>query len=154
LKSKLGGYRRVIDSLKDALEDGTNIEIYVRNTALEDWEALFSVAKMYRYSFDGGDRDPDFPPVTNDLFAPAPSGVFFIDLGGVTLEGCIFHIDEIELWFFPGENFTSAHLALVHDFMRQLGNACGRKVILTPESAPDHPVFVYSPNDSAVLAVE
>ncbi|MFO0962656.1 MAG: hypothetical protein U0625_07075 [Phycisphaerales bacterium] len=62
-----------------------------------------------------------------------------------------FSIDTIELDLDPRDVSSQASLDLLLAFMRRLGLATAKRVILAPENMPDHPIFRYEPERDAFV---
>ncbi|MFF4744513.1 hypothetical protein QRN89_13395 [Streptomyces chengbuensis] len=72
----------------------------------------------------------------------APHGVGFatlaVRIGDIWFTSYFFDPSEIEFTFDPRDVVDESGFAAVESFMRRMGNACGKRVVMTMESWTDH----------------
>lgn len=136
---------------KDAFAwDGSLRDLYVRGTNEHDWQAMLtflrSSACALRFSVDGEPRP--LPGRVADIFAldANPLGTALsVDGDHLALMCHFFAPDEIEFDLDPRAIDSQAQYSRLLGFIRALGHAVGKAVILTPENEPDYPYVRYDP---------
>jgi hypothetical protein len=120
--------------------DGSLRDIYIFNANLRDWQkALDFLRSTYsiRYRFDAIEMPlpADARYVFHDL--NNHTRLLVIEAGGVIVHCHFFLEDEIEFDIDPREVNTESKEEAVVRFMRGVGTAVGKSIVLTFEGAPD-----------------
>ena len=128
--------------------DGSLRDIYVTPADMEDWRRFYRLLK----DFPGGefsvDEVPSIPPSTvEDVFALRPTShpMFRVSVGGVLVVIHFFNTEELEADFVPNEVVSEDKFVALLEFVRQVGNAVQKPVLITPENCRSHPFIIYSP---------
>ena len=128
--------------------DGSWRDLYVLDASLDDWQRLLDYlrASNHGLTFKRETEEP-LPDRASDAFVGADDvrPLLQVDIGGVVLNCHFFTEDEIELDLDPREVETDASAASVFGFMRGIGRAVGKPVLLTPESMSGLPLITYDP---------
>jgi hypothetical protein len=129
--------------------DGSLRDLYVHGTDEQDWQALlmFLRTSAYALSFtvDGAPRL--LPHRVADIFAlwAEASPVLAIDSDHLALICHFFTPDEIEFDLDPRAIDSPAQGERLVSFIRALGQAVNKVVLLTPENMPEYPYLRYDP---------
>ncbi|CAL9375764.1 hypothetical protein SUDANB95_00952 [Actinosynnema sp. ALI-1.44] len=130
----------------DFVVDGALRDVCVLDTGVEDWRNVISALPFdaWEVSFEStieaaGLRSAD--GVTRLLetifFSDDASARMAIGVGGVWFFCYFFELEEIEFTFDPQDIVDEASFGSLTAFMRWLGEACGKRVVMTMEST-DH----------------
>jgi hypothetical protein len=136
------------ESLPGFEHDGTLRDIYVFGTSLEDWDRFLRFARRsYPTEFLVGLEPREMPDDPVSIFEerehdPVLLRVF---VDGVQLNCHFFWTEEIELDLDPAEVRTPEDGRRVLQFLKQLGDAINRPVVMTPEELPESPYYRYEP---------
>jgi hypothetical protein len=140
------------------LPDGSLLDAYVFDTAVDDWQAFLDLVRSkgwwFAYSEDG--RPRRLPARVEDVFARRGEMVLLLQVRPapeVLVNVHFFTGEEIEVDFSPEELQGQERLDLLCGFLRAVGRRLGKPVILTPESSPDHPLIGYDIDADRVIAV-
>jgi hypothetical protein len=137
---------------EDFLGDGSLCDIYITPASLADWREVYPSLRGYPgvdYSVDG-------------VFQPAPDSVEEVfevrrsaspmlrfKVGAALIVFHFFTDEEIECDFVPNEITSQADLNALLAFIRQLGDATRKRVVITPEGRSDEPIISYAPETGA-----
>ena len=129
--------------------DGSLRDLYVFETSEADWDRFLAAVRTWayptRFSVDG---EPNtLPESARTAFQIRGRAVplLHIDVGGVGVCCHFFTDEELELDLDPREVDGPARLDQLMSFIRRLGQAIQRPVVLTPENCPEHTVIGYDP---------
>ena len=135
---------------KDAFAwDGSLRDLYVHGTNEHDWQAMLtflrSSAYALHFSVDGEPRP--LPGRVADIFALGADAHTALRVDGdhLALMCHFFTPDEIEFDLHPRAIDSQAQYSRLLGFIRALGHAVGKAVVLTPENCPDYPYVRYDP---------
>ena len=133
---------------EDFRDDGSLRDIYITPARLADWRALYLLLRAYpgvEYSVDGVVRPP--PDSVEQAFAAraSTSPMLRFSVGRVLIVFHFFCEDEIECHFVPNEITSQADLDALLAFVRQVGDATRKRVIITPENSRELPFITYDP---------
>jgi hypothetical protein len=130
-------------------EDGSLLDIYVFGTTLEDWGRFLELVRRsypteFRVAYEPREM-PDDPAAIFEMAENDPAWVnFFVD--GVCIH-CLFYGPEaLELDLDPREVRTPEQGRRVLHFLKQIGDALNRTVLLTAESSPEIVIYRYEPH--------
>ena len=137
---------------EDFCRDGSLRDIYVTETSLDDWRALYPFIRDYpgaEYLEDGVVRPP--PATVDQVFSFWTSGhpMLRFRVGSALIVFHFFSTTEIECDFDPNEIASQADLDELVGFVRRLGDATHKRVVITPENSPDLPFIKYEPINRA-----
>ena len=117
---------------EDMAEDGSLRDIYVLGTTAEDWKRVVTFLKAAPYRAKLEDET-----------------LMIFHVGDVEICCHFFVEDQVELDFWPND-VGEPELKLLLEFMADLGDLVGKRVIMTPESDPQNPIFEYEPKKRKV----
>ena len=123
--------------------DGSWNDIYVLETTLEDWDRLLPVFRSHQHTLYGADGQMDFPDSLKAFVAREIAASLVIDLGDLEVNCYFFCASEIEFDFDPRDVRSQSDLHSVLSFMKQVGKAVGKDVIMTPQSFQTTVYFRY-----------
>lgn len=133
-------------SQRDFQSDGSLRDIYVRGTNQTDWNAVLAVVRgMFapvRVTTGEGSAMNHLSP--NHFNGKQRVQVTF-NIGDVEIIGHYFEASAIELSLDPKSVITSAVLGELLRFAVSVARFVGRTVVITPENAPDLPIFMVQP---------
>lgn len=143
-------------------------ELYVLDTTAKDWRRLldFVRARGFETRFQHG---PEIQPGLLEGLQPLPkdpNGLFDGDVdvgdmkqhslleviaGGITLSALFYTRDQVELHLNdPREVHSEERAKTLFEFMREVGQALGKPVRMTPESMCDNVICEYDPAGDAL----
>jgi hypothetical protein len=134
--------------------DGSLRDLYVVDTSAREWDRFLADLPSWgypaRFSLDG--VPAPLPSRFEDVRTAQArrSALLQIDVGGLGIACHFFTLEEIELDLDAGEMTDPTRLDPLVEFMRRLGAATGRPVLLTPENARASPILRYSPATNRV----
>ena len=118
--------------------DGSLRDVYVRNTAFEDWNRFLAYASLHStsYSVDGEPRP--LPAQASEIFEEGDrkAHLLAIKFGEVVLNCHFFTVDELELDIDPRQVTSQHALDVIVQALTNIGKALKKDVILTDENAP------------------
>lgn len=130
--------------------DGSLRDIVVPGTDEDDWDPLLDLVARLQAAGEAVVRTEPTPlPVRAPaIFAMARERhvLLAITLGRIDLNAHFFAPEEIELDLDPGQFVAPADLDVLRGFMRRLGQALRRPVLLTPEGAHEVALATYDPS--------
>jgi len=133
---------------KDFQNDGSLRDIYITPATLADWRAIYPLLHAnpgVEYSVDGIVQSP--PDSVEQIFAVRPAGspTLRFHVGQTLVVFHFFWDEEIECDFYPKDISSQVDLEVLLAFIRRLGDATCKRVIITPESFREHPFITYDP---------
>ena len=134
--------------------DGSWRDIYVLDTGLEAWQKLLDFLRSSRYQVfytDEGEA-ASLPETAAEVLQERGSASSYlgVEAGGL-LFNCHFFTDEqVEFDLDPREVKGQDTLDVVLAFMRDIGQALGKRVILTPENCQEIAIFEYLPESNSI----
>ena len=133
--------------------DGSLRDLYVFETSESDWDILLASLSSWPYeaSFlvDGEPvAIPDTAAVAFEIRNRA-APTLRIDVSGISVCAHFFTPDEVEFDIDPREVSDPGSLAALSEFVRRLGQALGRPVVLTHENRPEDVIARYLPRPGA-----
>ena len=133
---------------EDFRGDGSLRDIYVAPTTLADWQSLYPLLRDYpgvQYSVDGLVLPP--PDSVEEIFAVRVSAnpALNLSVGRAIVAFHFFWDGEIECDFVPNAITSQADLDTLLVFVRQLGEATRKRVVITPENGLERAFISYDP---------
>lgn len=138
--------------------DGSLRDIYVSDASPRDWDEFIRALGSWNYradfSLDG--TSSTLPESAAQLFENRASSapLLQIHLGSVTVCCHFFWDEQLEFDLDPREVNGEAAFSEILRFMRQLGHAVDKSVVLTPENMPEAPIITYTPKDERLEYTE
>jgi hypothetical protein len=134
---------------KDFRWDGSLGDIYITPALLSDWQALYPLLRDSpgtEYSVDGVVQLP--PDSIEQAFAARASAspMLRVKVDRATVVFHFFSEDEVECDFDPRQIASQADLNALLGFIKLLGDATNKRVVITPENAPTEPFISYEPD--------
>lgn len=129
--------------------DGSLRDIYITPATLDDWRILFPLLRDYPGAeYSAGGVVQEAPNTVEQVFASRSSGIpiFRIQVGAMVVVFHFFSDDRIECDIDPREITSQSDLDVLFGFMRWLGDAVRKPVLLTPENGREHPIITYVPD--------
>lgn len=130
--------------------DGSILDVYVRPATMSDWQHLLTV--LHESSYDiryivDGDQVPKVPERIEVIFAQRQESnvALMVDGQNLALMCHFFTPDEIEFDVNPHVIDSQLQLDRLIGFMRAVGGALGKEIILTPENLPNRPLLRFDP---------
>ncbi len=120
--------------------DGSWRDIYVSNTTLDDWDALFDLLRHFpcKLGLPVDVNQPPLPAKAIEIFSKdelSPS--LSIDLGGVVIVAHFFEVTEMEFDIDPREISSQERLDWFIEFLVALGEKLQKDIRVTEENHPD-----------------
>ena len=145
-------------SPREAFEwEGSLRDLYILNTTLADWQALidFLVQSEYPHSYRVKGEMSPLPPDVARVFEIRDEAhvLFSVNVGGIVLHSHFFCVEQIEFDLDPRAVTGEVDLERLFRFMRRVGQVVGKDVLLTPENAPEIPLYRFSHTRGEVEAV-
>ena len=148
------GSLRWADVEEDFQPDGALRDIYIEGTGEEDWQRVVDVVGTMNWPTRYFDANSGSEPVS----MPRAVGAIFAACAGmcsweikparaITINCHFFAVDEIEFDLNPSEIIGQPELDVVVDFLRAIGDAARKPVILCHENAPDTTFVSYDPRE-------
>jgi hypothetical protein len=135
----------------DLIWDGSWLDIYIRETTLDDWNQFLNVVRrtmQYQYFVNG--ELATLPLVSVDIFSPQKHPkLLSVWVGGAQLNCHFFAEGEIELDLDPRQITSEEIFDAIKQFMEQLAVAIHRSIQLTPENLSEHPIAQYEPESKS-----
>jgi hypothetical protein len=116
--------------------DGSLRDVYIQETEMSDWDALFELVARYpcTYSFDGTRKEPPHP---SRVFQDRSGGhLLTIQVGSASINCHFFISEEIELDIDPRQIADESTHELVMNFLAELSTRIGKDLAITPENSP------------------
>jgi hypothetical protein len=133
---------------EDFRSDGSLRDIYVTPATLADWRAIYPLLRGFpavEFSVDGVVQPP--PPTVEQAFAvrSSASPMLRFRVGRALVVFHFFSEEEIECDVVPHEISSQTDLDALLGFVRQIGDATHKRVVVTPENGREHPFISYEP---------
>ena len=137
---------------EDFRSDGSLRDIYITPASLSDWRALYPLLRdsaEAEYSVDGVVQSP--PDSVEEAFAVRQSAnpMLRVKVGRATIVFHFFSEEEVECDVDPRQIASQADLDALLCFIRQLGDATNKRVVVTPENVSNEPFISYEPDSKA-----
>jgi hypothetical protein len=134
--------------------DGSLRDLYILNADVEVWQRVIDSLRSSEYPcrYQVDDNDRPLPGSVEDVFKKRQEAGFLlsVDVDGILLNCHFFTEEEVEFDLDPREIDSREKLQALFRFMRRIGQAAGRHVIMTPENRTDIVVFQCSPESGAI----
>lgn len=127
--------------------DGALRDVYVLSAEVEDWERVVRDLTASDWGVEFSTTHPRGEELLNsgapELFAELEqsgedSATLAVRVGEIWFTAYFFDPSEIEFTFDPRDVVDESGFAAVEGFMKRVGNACGKRVVMTMESSTDH----------------
>ncbi|MGW0556152.1 hypothetical protein ACWDZ6_18420 [Streptomyces sp. NPDC002926] len=138
--------------------DGALRDVCILDASIDDWQRILDGVKSVNWPVSFGwtlsDSDDEGIPDARELFnrlesEPEESASLAVEVSGIWFTCYFFDIDEVEFTFDPADVVDSASFGHVEEFVRWLGDATRKRVVVTMEGT-DHNVMpallYYSPS--------
>jgi hypothetical protein len=143
--------------VREDWEDGSNVlrDIYVLSTTEDDWQRVLDLVRASGWpsSYTEGDNPAPLPTKVGEIFERT-SGLSVLlriwPTEGVAIHCHFFVPDEIEFDVSPREVTGQTQLDAVCGFVRAIGKALDKPVLVTWESTPSEPIMRYQPGTDAI----
>ncbi len=137
--------------------DGSLLDAYVFDVSMADWQHIIDVLRAQAwwldYTLDGSSLP--LPEHVSDIFAArreASATLHIRPAAEVLINTHFFSDDEIEFDFDPRELQGQDRLDVLCSFLRTVGSALNKPIVVTPENSPDRPLLTYTPSDDRLTA--
>lgn len=134
--------------------DGALCDIYVQNTTVDDWQAVMDSLERSKLDIelqiDG--QVVELPQDISELLFRHPDAscpCMYVQIGSTTLNCHFFTDEEIEFDLNP-RDMRPELLSSILDFLKMLGRATSKPVILTDENSPEATIMRFGPTDTEV----
>ena len=132
--------------------DGSLRDLYAFETSDVDWDRFLRALRGWgfpvQFSIDGAPSEmPESARSAFEIRAQA-APLLVVDIGGIRLCCHFFTDEQLELDLDPSEVDSPSRLECLTAFMRRLGQALQRTVVLTPENCPESPFIRYDPRSN------
>ena len=134
--------------------DGALCDIYVQNASVDDWRAVIDSLRQSKFrlelQIDG--QVTELPRDVSKLLFRDPSASrpsMYVHIGSTTLNCHFFTVEEIEFDLNP-RDMRPELLPDVLSFLKLLGRATSKPVILTVENTPEAAIMRFEPTNSEV----
>jgi hypothetical protein len=133
---------------EDFRRDGSLRDIYITPATLADWRAVYPLLRAspgVEYFVDGNVQPT--PDSVEQVFEVrhVASPMLRFTVGAALVVFHFFTDEEIECDFVPNEITSQADLDALLGFVRQLGDATRKRVVITPENVRELPFITYDP---------
>jgi hypothetical protein len=128
--------------------DGSLRDIYLLGTNEQDWQKLLTFLHTSSYSVRfiiAGEQQP-IPEGIGDVFSLVDThgGMLQIDTDHLKLHCYFYTYEEIEFDIDPRNISNERQIFRLLNFMRMVGIALSKEIVLTPESMPKRPLFRFN----------
>ncbi|MCW2503650.1 MAG: hypothetical protein JWO79_1934 [Actinomycetia bacterium] len=128
--------------------DGSLIDAYVFDTTAVDWQQFIDLVRSCGWPFEytAGGEPVDLPERVEDIFSRRNDDAVLLQITpdpDVHINAHFFSPDEIEVDFAPEELQGQARLDVLCDFIAEVGQRLGQRVVVTPENGRTHPLIEY-----------
>jgi hypothetical protein len=134
--------------------DGSLRDVYILNADVGVWQKVIDSLRSSDYPllYDVNGTEATLPENVADVFGiRSDVGLSLsVEAEGILLNCHFFTEEEVEFDLDPREMDSEERLQALFRFKRRIGEAAGRQVIMTPENAAHHPVFVFSPESGEI----
>ena len=134
--------------------DGALCDIYVQDTTIDDWQAVIDSLRQskFRIELKIDDQVVETPTDVSKLLFRDPSAscpCMYVHLGSTTLNCHFFTDEEIEFDLDP-RDMRPELLPDVLNFLKLLGRATSKPVLLTVENSPEAEIMRFEPTKTEV----
>ena len=138
--------------------DGSWRDIYILKTSVSDWQLLldFLHSDVYEYSCTIGGEDATLPQRASEIFDADHEfkPLLSVKIGTVIVNCHFFTEEEIEFDLDPREIKSEIQADQVFGFMRQVGHAVSKEVVLTPENMQEMAIFKFHPGANELQYIQ
>jgi len=133
--------------------DGSWRDIYVLNTSEADWQAVWDILLEWTppASFSVSGKIESMPLGVEAALESETDSLLSFYVGPIQLACHFFSAVEIEFDFDPRQVSGETEIEQLDRFMRLLGDATGKQVILTQENDQEAIIARYSPDLETVV---
>lgn len=135
----------------DLAPDGALRDIYICNTAIDDWNTTIAIARgiCSEVIISSADGTPSLNDLAEEHFDGTSRAHVKIRVDGFDLLGHCFSADEIELSFNPRDIGTIDRFTILLHLLVAIGVVLKRQVRVTPENLRNGPFIQIAPNGAA-----
>jgi hypothetical protein len=130
--------------------DGSLRDLYVQNTTLSEWTYLLDFLKSsnFKCAYFINGAEADLPTDAAQVFEQRRTADTTLTLwvSRVGFKCHFFTENEIEFDFDPREVTDDQALIDILQFMSNIGKALNKRMVLTPENAPEAVIFSFEPS--------
>jgi len=131
--------------------DGSLRDIYITPATLADWRAVYPVLRSFpvvEYSVDGVTQP--VPASVEQVFGVRrfANPMLRVRVGATLVVFHFFTDEEIECDFLPNEIRSQVDLDALLAFVRRIGDATRKRVVITPENTREKPFITYHPTSA------
>ncbi|MEO6046521.1 MAG: hypothetical protein ABIQ57_03510 [Candidatus Kapaibacterium sp.] len=130
--------------------DGSLRDIYITPATLDDWRVAYRLFRsMEGTKFYVGHEPSEFPDDVSEIFVIRAecSPMLYVKMGSVTFVFHFFTEKEIECDIDSRSVQSQSDLDALLAFMKMMGDAIGKQVILTAENCREIVMIRYEPGD-------
>ncbi|TIT17924.1 MAG: hypothetical protein E5W81_18180 [Mesorhizobium sp.] len=133
--------------------DGSWRDIYVLNTSEADWQGVWNILLEWTppASFSVSGKIESMPLGVEAVLESETGSLLSFYVGPIQLACHFFSADEIEFDFDPRQVTGKTEVEHLDRFMRLLGDATGKPIILTQENDQEAIIARYSPDLERVV---
>ncbi len=137
--------------------DGSLLDAYVFGVSMADWQQVIDVLRAQNWSLDYtvDSSSLPLPEQVSDIFAArdqASPTLHIRPTPDILVNTHFFSDGEIEFDFDPRELQGQDRLDVLCSFLRTVGSALNKPIVVTPENSPDRPLLTYTPSDDRLTA--
>lgn len=134
------------------VDDGSLLDAYVFDVGPTDWQLVVDTVRGQSWSLDYTvDGFPSrLPQDVRAIFAAQPrqsTTLHIRPVADVLVNTHFFSDDEIEFDFSPHELQGQERLDVLCSFLRTIGRALAKPIVVTPENTPGCHLLTYTPAD-------
>lgn len=136
-------------------DDGSLLDAYVFDVGLDDWQRVVDTVRgqawSLHYTVDG--CASPLPEQVRAIFAAKPGSSTTLHIrpvADVLVNTHFFSDDEIEFDFSPRELQGQERLDVLCSFLRTIGRALGKPIVVTPENVRACHLLTYSPSGDRI----
>ena len=137
--------------------DGSLLDAYVFDVSVTDWQHVLDVVRTrgWWFEYTSDNSSLPLPEDVREIFdhrGDAATTLHIRPAAGILINTHFFCVDEIEFDLDPREFRGQDQIDVLCSFLRTIGSALGRSVVLTPENVPECPMFTYVAADDQFTA--
>lgn len=122
-------------------QDGALRDIYVFGTSVRDWQAVYDAVRTAYPVILHDNRS--LPDDVRDLLDSEAVVTLTVDPSGLAINCHFFVEDEIEFDVCPNTVKTQTELDRLSEFLKLIGSAARKDVVLTPENSSESVILRY-----------
>jgi hypothetical protein len=139
--------------------DGALRDVWILSVEVEDWDRVISALTESEWEIVFSTTHPLGDALLRSgaaaLFSALEesgedSATLSVRIDGIWFTSYFFDPSEIEFTFDPADVVGASEVSVVEAFMRRVGDACGRRVVMSMESSSDREglpaLFEYTPD--------